>query len=151
MKRSLIFYLTLIGLLCIQCNNHLEYSDIINVKNSWNKNDTLNFTFKVQNSENKKNINFIVRNNNDYPFSNIYLFVKLKQGKNIVTVDTLNYFLADNSGKWLGTGVGSVKEINLRYKKEFNFPKNGLYTLSIVQGMRKDTLKGIEDFGVNIE
>lgn len=151
MKNSLIIYLTLIGLLCIQCDNHLEYSDTINLKSSWIKKDTLNFNFKIQNSKFKKNINFIVRNNDDYPFSNLYLFIKLKHGKKIIQTDTLNYNLADNNGKWLGTGVGSTKEIYLQYKKGFNFPQDGEYTLSVVQGIRKDTLKGIEDFGVNIE
>ncbi len=149
MKKILVIFI--LALLCTQCTNHYEHSDIINIKNSWNKKDTLNFNFSIKNSKEKKNINFIIRNNNDYPFSNLYLFIKLKQGKNTIITDTLNYKLADNTGRWLGTGMGSVKEIYLEYRKNYPFPKNGNYTLSIVQGMRKDTLKGIEDFGITIE
>ncbi|CVK15369.1 protein involved in gliding motility GldH [Apibacter mensalis] len=121
------------------------------ISNTWSKKDTLNFNFKIENTSVKKNINFVVRNNEDYQFSNLYLFIKLKQGKKVISTDTLNYKLADKTGKWLGSGVGSIKEIYFQYKRNFLFSKTGDYTLSIVQGMRKDTLKGIIDFGVNIE
>ena len=121
------------------------------ISNTWSKKDTLNFNFKIENTSVKKNINFVVRNNEDYQFSNLYLFIKLKQGKKVISTDTLNYKLADKTGKWLGSGMGSIKEIYFQYKKNFLFSKTGDYTLSIVQGMRKDTLKGIIDFGVNIE
>ncbi len=146
-----VLIIVILTLFCIQCTNHYDYSNTVNVDNSWNKKDTLNFNFSIKNSKENKNINFIIRNNNDYPFSNLYLFIKLKQGKNTLVTDTLNYRLADNTGKWLGTGMGSVKEIYLGYKKNFRFPKEGNYTISVTQGMRKDPLKGIEDFGITIE
>lgn len=121
------------------------------INDSWSKKDTLNFNFKIENTFDKKNINFVVRNNEEYQFSNLYLFIKLKQGKKVISIDTLNYKLADKTGKWLGSGMGSIKEIYFQYKKDLLFTKTGDYTLSVVQGMRKDTLKGIIDFGVNIE
>ncbi|MDR1876034.1 MAG: gliding motility lipoprotein GldH [Flavobacteriaceae bacterium] len=149
MKKVLIIFI--LAVLCIQCNDPYEFSEMNNINNSWNKKDTVNFNFVIKNAKDKKNINLVVRNNNDYPFSNLYLFIKLKQGQKTISIDTLNYRLADNTGKWLGSGMGSVKEIYFQYKRDYNFPEDGKYTLSVVQGMRKDTLKGIEDFGVNIE
>ncbi|MGM5631677.1 gliding motility lipoprotein GldH [Apibacter raozihei] len=139
------------ALLFIQCNHRYEYSEMVHINNSWNKNDTLQFDFTIKKPDEKKNINLVVRNNNDYPFSNLYLFLKLKQGNTVLRVDTLKYELADNTGKWKGTGVGTVKEIYLEYKKGLEFKNKGEYKLLIVQAMRKDTLKGIEDLGVNIE
>jgi gliding motility-associated lipoprotein GldH len=121
------------------------------INNLWSKNDTLVFNFDIKNAKSKKNINFVVRNNDNYPFNNLYLFIKLEQGKKLISIDTLNYRLADKTGKWLGSGMGSVKEIYFQYKKDFTFPKDTSYRLSVIQGMRKDTLAGIEDFGVNIE
>ncbi|WP_293916536.1 gliding motility lipoprotein GldH [Apibacter sp.] len=133
------------------CSHKNEYSRMENINDSWSKKDTINFNFKIKNAPTKKNINFVVRNNKDYLFSNLYLFIKLKQGKKVICTDTLNYKLADKTGKWLGSGMGSIKEIYFQYKKNFLFSKSEDYTISVVQGMRKDTLKGIVDFGVNIE
>lgn len=150
MKKFLFIPLCLL-LLFTNCNHKYEYSQMKSISNTWSKKDTLNFNFKIENTSVKKNINFVVRNNEDYQFSNLYLFIKLKQGKKVISTDTLNYKLADKTGKWLGSGMGSIKEIYFQYKRNFLFSKTGDYTLSIVQGMRKDTLKGIIDFGVNIE
>lgn len=135
-----------------QCKNHYDYSEMENVNNIWLKNDTLQFNFEINNPKDKKNISFIVRNNDEYPFSNLYLFIKLKKGnKTIIDSDTVSYAVADKTGKWLGTGMGATKEIYYEYKNGIIFPEAGEYTLSIVQAMRKDTLKGIEDFGVTIK
>ncbi|MDR3272748.1 MAG: gliding motility lipoprotein GldH [Flavobacteriaceae bacterium] len=133
-----------------QCSRHYEYAETVNIKNFWHKKNALNFDFEIKNPQQPKNLFFIVRNNNNYSFSNLYLFISLKQNGKILETDTLNYPLAKPTGEWLGTGTGSVKEIEFQYKKNFKFPEKGRYTLSVIQGMRKDTLEGIEDFGLII-
>lgn len=150
MKKIVSFFILVTFL--SQCKNNYEFSEVKNINNTWLKTDTLKFNVKIKNPQEKKNINFIVRNNNEYPFMNIYFFVQIKKGDTIIQkMDTVNYNLSDVTGKWLGKGIGEVKEIYYRYKENFSFPKEGDYTISIVQGMRKDTLVGIEDFGVSIE
>jgi len=143
-------FLLLVLISLAQCSRHYEYAETIDVKNSWHKKNALNFDFEIQNPQQPKNLFFIVRNNNQYPFSNIYLFVSLKKDGKILETDTLNYLLAKPTGEWLGSGVSSVKEIDFQYKKNFKFPDKGKYTLSIIQGMKRDTLTGIEDFGLII-
>lgn len=122
------------------------------VNSSWDKKNALSFEFDVKDAQNPKNIIFVVRNNDDYPYSNLWLISSLsnKKTKKAVT-DSLNFILAEPNGKWIGSGFGETKEILFQYKTNFKFPENGKYTISVQQGMRKNPLPGIEDLGIKIE
>ena len=123
-----------------------------NLNGKWDKKTEQKFDFKIKDSENPKNIIFVVRNNNDYPYSNIRLIVNfLDQKTQKKEVDTLNYILAKPNGAWIGKGFGDTKEILFQYKLNYKFPTNGDYSIGMVQAMRNDNLPGIEDIGVKIE
>ena len=123
-----------------------------NLDGAWNKKSEQNFDFKVNDSQHPKNIIFVVRNNNEYPSSNIRLIVNFSEVKSKKkSTDTLNYILAKPNGEWLGKGFGDTKEIMFQYKLNYKFPENGDYKIGIIQAMRTDNLKGIEDIGVKIE
>lgn len=149
MMRKIGAFLILLGL--SSCTDEGEIY-MTAVDNHWQKNDTKKIEFGINDAQTPKNLIFVVRNNNEYPYSNLFLISTLKdtQNKEIIT-DTLQYILAKPNGKWLGSGMGSVKEIHLQYKTNYQFPKNGAYRLEIKQGMRTDELKGIEDIGLKIE
>lgn len=122
------------------------------VDNHWQKNDAKKIEFAIDDAQLPKNLIFVVRNNNEYPYSNLFLISTLKDSQNKeIKTDTLQYILAKPNGEWLGSGMGSIKEIYLQYKINHQFPKNGTYRLEIKQGMRADELKGIEDIGLKIE
>ena len=122
------------------------------VNNSWKVKEEQKFQVKINDAQNPKNIIFVVRNNNDYPYSNIRFIVNFTSLKTKKTqTDTLNYILARPNGEWMGTGFGSTKEILFQYKADYKFPENGAYEIGVIQGMRKDPLIGIEDIGIKIQ
>lgn len=122
------------------------------VNNAWQKEVSEDFTFNIDKNDGGKDILLVVRNNEDYPYSNIRFFIKLENIKmKSYTIDTLNYLLAKPNGEWLGTGFGRTKEILFQYKMNYQFPNSGEYKIEIKQAMRKDTLVGIEDIGIKIE
>lgn len=122
------------------------------INNSWKVKEEQKFQLKINDAQNPKNIIFVVRNNNDYPYSNIRFIVNFKSLKTKKTqTDTLNYILARPNGEWMGTGFGSTKEILFQYKADYKFPDNGAYEIGVIQGMRKDPLIGIEDIGIKIQ
>lgn len=133
------------------CN---QFSDDVHMKNLngvWEKNQVENFDLEIKDST-PKNVYLVVRNNDDYPYSNIRFFVTLKDLKTKKTsVDTLNYILAKPNGEWLGKGFGKTKEILFQYKMNETFTTGGKYEIHIQQAMRKDTLVGIEDIGIKVE
>lgn len=118
----------------------------------WNKKAEQKFDFKISDAQNPKNIIFVVRNNNDYPYSNIRFIVNFTDAKTKKSkVDTLNYILAQPDGTWIGKGFGNTKETLFQYKVNYQFPQNGDYSIGVIQAMRTDSLKGIEDLGLKIE
>ena len=146
------FWLILIILtVSISCSEHGEIY-MTPIDNLWKKDNNKVLEFEIHDSQTPKNITFIVRHNNEYPYSNLFLISSVKNPKNeIVKTDTLQYILAKPNGEWLGNGFGSVKEILLLYKNNYLFPNNGKYQIEIKHGMRADELKGMEDIGIKIE
>lgn len=138
-------------LFCLSCNNPDETVVMQNVDNKWDKKNSHKFDFGINDFQKQKNIIFIVRNNNDYPYSNLRLIATLEHNKKIVSQDTLNYVLAKPNGEWLGTGFGDTKEALFQYKLNYNFPQDGQYSLKVIQAMRRNVLPGIEDIGVKIQ
>lgn len=137
--------------LLLSCNQTNEVY-MHDVGGNWAKKNQQVFTFDVKDVQEPKNIIFVVRNNNQYPYSNIRLFCNLlRERQKSGTTDTLNYLMAKPNGEWLGNGFGETKEIHFQYKNQYRFSTPGKYTIKISQAMRKDPLPGIEDFGIRIE
>lgn len=122
------------------------------INNKWNKKTAQKFNLEIKDPQNPKNIIFVVRNNNEYPYSNIRFIVNFKNPKSKISqIDTLNYVLANPKGEWLGTGFGETKETLFQYKLNYKFPEQGTYELAVQQAMRNDNLPGIEDIGIKVE
>jgi len=149
MLRSIFAFVLLISL--FSCQNQDESILINDVGNQWNKKKVQQFDFAVNDAQNQKNLIFVVRNNNDYPYSNLRLIATLEHNKKVVATDTMNYVLAKPNGEWLGTGFGDTKEALFQYKLNYKFPQNGNYSVKVVQAMRKNVLPGIEDLGIKIQ
>lgn len=147
-----ILFLCFSALVLTGCKNSGDGVMVAPVNNTWAKNKAQTFTFEIKDAQQPKNIIFVVRNNNDYPYSNLRLISVLKQDKNkVLKTDTLNYILAKPNGEWVGSGFGDTKETEFQYKLNYRFPANGKYSLEVKQAMRKDILPGIEDLGIKID
>ncbi|QDP85282.1 gliding motility lipoprotein GldH [Chryseobacterium sp. SNU WT5] len=142
----------LVIFLLIGCSENSEQIGLNSLNGVWDKKAEQKFEFKVKDAQNPKNIIFVVRNNNNYPYSNLRVIVNFldKKTKKKET-DTLNYILANPNGAWIGKGFGDTKETLFQYKLNYKFPQNGEYSIGIIQAMRNDNLPGIEDIGIKIE
>lgn len=144
---SLVFLLVLTS-----CKSDTEQIKMVSVNSSWKANEAKKIVMDVQDIQTPKNIIFVVRNNNEYPYSNIFLIADIqKEGSKKKQTDTVNYVMAESNGKWLGKGFGGTKEILFLYKTNYRFLEKGKYIFEIKQGMRKNPLLGIEDIGIKIE
>ena len=66
-------------------------------------------------------------------------------------LEYLQYYLADDKGRWYGKGFGDIHELKLPYRSNVFFPLKGEYTFTVQHGMRKEDLKGVYDIGIRIE
>ncbi|UGS21157.1 gliding motility lipoprotein GldH [Flavobacterium cyclinae] len=144
----------------VSCDKKQFFSEYKELDGTWKKADTLRFTFDQNDTVNPYHLFLNVRNNNDYPFSNMYLIVTMKEpGKNpTIKVDTLEYLMANPDGTLLGEGFSDIKESKLWYLENFKFKKAGKYNVEVVQAVRElgkvegvAELKGITELGLRIE
>jgi gliding motility-associated lipoprotein GldH len=97
------------------------------------------------------NIYINVRNTTDYSNCNLFLFITATAPSGATKIDTVECYLADDQGKWLGRGFGYIRDNRIPYKRNVRFPQMGNYKFEIKQAMRTDDLKGITSIGIRIE
>ena len=147
MRNNSIYILFLTVFVITSCDSSRVFDEYVTLpKNSWNKSNVITFTFPVKDSINKKNLFINLRNNKDYDYSNLFLITQINFPDGQIIVDTLEYDMADVTGKLLGKGFSSIKENKLFYKENIIFPNTGEYTFKVRQAMRKnDEIEGIEE------
>jgi gliding motility-associated lipoprotein GldH len=118
-------------------------------KDGWDRNVAAVYHINIDNTTDLFDVSLDIRNNDDYLFRNIWLFVDFQSSEGDVRTDTIGVNLADVSGKWHGKGI-SLYSLTIPYETAVRFPKKGTYTYSIRQGMRENPLKGISDIGLKI-
>lgn len=116
----------------------------------WKANESVQFEFDVTDTLHLHDFYINLRNGEEYPFSNLYLFVELEFPNGKKAVDTLNCPLADPTGRWLGKGLGDIYDNRILYRQRKQFPLTGRYKVGIYQAMRTEDLEGIYDVGFRV-
>jgi gliding motility-associated lipoprotein GldH len=157
-QKGINLFLLLFVVFFTSCDDKRFFDDYIELDGKWTKEDKVAFSFEQKDTINLYNMFVTVRNNNEYPFSNLFVIVKLNQPDNVVKIDTLQYLMANPDGTLLGEGITNTKHNKLWFKENFKFSKSGKYTLLIEQANREtgsakgvDALEGITEIGFRIE
>lgn len=140
-------------ILLLACNNNSVFNQYKTIpKSEWNRDSLLLFQVPVTDTLLNHNLFINVRNDIGYKYSNLWLFIDIKQpGDTIAVKDTFEITLADPTGKWLGTGFGGIKTNEILYRQNVYFPVSGIYEIQIQHGMRGKILENITDVGFRVE
>lgn len=151
-RHSLLVGAILIALLGIySCGNQSVFDQNKDVPEPWNNKHKIDFDFEITDSINPHNFYINVRNTTDYEHSNFFLFVKTDFPNGQYSIDTVEIFLADLQGNWIGKGLGKNKDLQILFRKRGRFPMKGVYHMSFEQAMRDVELSGIKSLGIRIE
>ena len=150
-----ILFLIILITFC-SCSNDVWFGDYKDFSGGWKIQDSATFNFN-KTPDTNGDIFINIRNDNNYSFSNIFIISKLLKNGKEISVDTLEYSMADKSGKFLGKGFGNVKESLLNWKEDFDFLSDSEYSINLKHAMRKNqneygmkVLPGIISVGVSI-
>ena len=153
---KIVFCLLLISV--VSCDRKNVFDEYKSVGNSWHKDSTIAFDVPKLDATKQYNLFVNVRDNADYPYSNLFLIVSLEQPNKQVKVDTLEFQMANPDGTLLGEGFSDIKESKLVYKLNESFKLKGKYKIKIQQSVRETgkitgdvLLKGITEVGFRIE
>jgi gliding motility-associated lipoprotein GldH len=137
------------------CNENQVYREYVDFNQRyWLVSDTAKFQFSIQDTVSRYNVFCNIRNSTQYPYSRIFLNFTLGDTTgNDIHKALLNDFLFDpKTGKPFGkSGLGDLYDHQFPVLKNFQFNRNGVYSVKIEQFMRTDTLSGILSVGLDIE
>ncbi len=156
-------YLLILSVLCLsvvscQQNPNVVFDEFQSTEGKWVKEDVKAFVYEAKDTIQDYDLYMNLRANKDYPFSNLFVILKIYQPNNDIVVDTLQYQMAKPDGTLLGTGFADIKENKLWLKEGYKFPEAGNYKFTIEQVVRElgqiegvNALEGISEVGFRIE
>jgi gliding motility-associated lipoprotein GldH len=126
------------------------------VGTAWHKDSIVTFDLPELDSTKRYNLFVTLRDNNNYPFNNLFLIVGIEMPNGFTKVDTLEYQMANPDGSLMGDGFSDIKENKLFFKEKVRF--RGKYKVNIKQAVRENgkvpgvtALEGITEVGFRIE
>ncbi len=147
--RKLSFLLILFAFVAIgmsSCRKGIVYSRFHSISSEqWAIDSIAHFDFSIIDTVPSYTLLIYVRHTERYPYQNIWLFV----GDSLHR-DTMDCFLADDRGQWIGDKHHGFIEKRIVYNESCHFADTGSYYLDIQHGMRDTLLRGITDIGVEI-
>ena len=148
MKRNIL--ILIVSLLLVGCQGDIVYTVFKSLPNvGWEADSSLCYQPVITDSIADYQMLITIRHTDVYPYQNLWLFVDIEQDSLLLTRDTIECYMANERGEWLGGGL-TVHELPLLYSDSYQFANSGEYQISITQGMREDTLIGIKEVGVKI-
>jgi len=146
---TFIFLMLIVGFSA--CNNQHYFEQNKEIKaEKWSSNDRKTFQIDILDTNSLFNFYLNVRNTNEYPYANLYIFIESVFPDSAIARDTLELQLANMEGKWLGSGYGRYKYNSFILRKGMRFVQTGSYSFTLEQGMRQDSLIGISDVGIKL-
>lgn len=117
----------------------------------WSSESPRAFHWDVQDTLSQHDLLLDVRHASTYPYSNVYLFLTYRFPNGKSRVDTVECTLADDMGRWRGSGFGDLVDQRFMLQTGIRFPLRGRYGLEVTHGMRQDPLEGMANVGLRLE
>ena len=139
----------LIGGICLltSCRHDIVYSDFVAIPSGeWDENQLQEFAFNIADRKAADDILLYVRHTERYPYQNMWLFVR----GNRQYMDTVEFYLADDRGRWLGDKHHGFIEMPVLLEENYHFPDTGRYYFAVQHGMRDSLLRGVTDVGIEV-
>lgn len=144
--------LTILTLTIVSCDNNMVYENNKTIPESvWHSDNIMKFNVKISDTTLKYNFYLNIRIKQEYQFANLFLFQKTLFPDGKMSNDTIECFLADVDGRWLGKNSGSIIDNRILLYKNVRFKQYGTYSFEFEQAMRDTALANVEDFGIRIE
>jgi gliding motility-associated lipoprotein GldH len=144
---------TIVFLLHMISCNHQKKAEKEILSSGWSYKDPLIFEYKNTDTSLWKNLKLnLAIQPQVYPYRNLYLLITIQTPSGKEVKDIKEFLLADEFGNWFvePDWRGICKFISPLLVKT-KFLENGIYTFTLAQYMRNDTLKGVKSIAITLE
>jgi gliding motility-associated lipoprotein GldH len=144
--------LVVLAFLLSACDGSVYYDHLQGIdERGWTPTESVDFDVTVKDTTTVFNFMVEVRNNISYPYANTFFFLNTTFPDGSTAQDTLEFPLADASGRWLGKRTGRYVDTRYYFRRNARFPMEGSYRFSFTNGMRDSAITGLKDIGLRIE
>lgn len=144
--RKLLF-LAALSLVLTACRQDIVFSQFVSIPSGeWHVDSVTQFNYQIPDKKVGYQVLVYVRHTERYPYQNMWLFLD-----NGTQRDTIEFYLADDRGQWLGDKHHGFIEMPVLIEQNYHFPDTGRYYMAIQHGMRDSLLRGVTDIGVEIK
>lgn len=153
-KPNRVYYISFLLLFLFSCDRNKIYEKYQSIPNGvWNSKEPVKFDFEVKDTNQYCNLLVNIRCSDNYPYRNLYMFMKTIRPDGSKSIDTLEFYLLDIKGKPLGDCSGDVCNNRFMIDHDFKFPQPGKYEFELQQAMRTDdgNLPLVMDVGLRLE
>ena len=148
----MLVWWVILSFLWAACGNNATFSGHEALpSDGWNASESAVFEWQIQDTLTEHDFFIDLRHDQTFPYSNVYLFVDFTFPNGKSLRDTVACTLADDRGRWLGSGWGNLVDHRIGFKRKTSFPIAGDYSIQITHGMRLDPLPGMRDVGFRLE
>ncbi len=134
------------------CDSGRVFEEYVSLKGAkWHKDSLVSFSVTVTDTTAAHNLYLNLRHKGNYAYSNIWVFIDVGTPGGESITDTIEYLLADPSGRWRGSGLGDIYDTQLVLRNNVLLPDSGKYIFTLQHGMRVEWLEGITDVGIRVE
>ena len=134
------------------CDPNRVYEENRDIGNEmWDVKERAAFDFDIPDTTTAYNLYFNVRNTDDFPYRNLFVFSHISFPNGKQGIDTVELPLTNPDGSWVGSGQGDLHDCRLIFRRNVRFPVAGRYHLEVEQAMRMQLLPGIRNIGIRIE
>lgn len=118
--------------------------------NRWLYANAAKAEFDIKDATKSYQVNFKLRINTEYRFSNLYVLATMKDAKSRKRI-RYQFKVAKEDGAWLGKGSGDLYTYTFPLLKNHRFADTGKYSIEIEQNMRDNPLVGVSDVGIEVK
>lgn len=139
-----------IFLLCASCQNEdvvFQESKTL-PSDGWKYDNVQTFAVDIKDTTGLYDLTINVRHSNDYENANLWLKMRTVYPSGRSFEAPVNIVLAEESGKWLGSGIQSLLSRSQKIYSESRMPELGEYRFEFSQNMRRNPLLEVRDFGI---
>jgi gliding motility-associated lipoprotein GldH len=151
-RTGIVFLFLVLGVSFSSCDRNMVFDNNKTLADAgWNSSDIVKFNVPIADTAVPYNFYLNIRVTTEYKFANLFLYMKTLYPNGQISIDTIECFLADIDGRWLGSRSGKIIDNRILFRKNMKYPLFGTYSFEFEQAMRDSVLTNVENFGIRIE
>ena len=142
----------------VSCDTNPIYIKYNSLNGGWLKDSVQHFSFPNGDKSILTNSYLMLRVNQKYRYNNIFVIITVTNSNGTILRDTIEYKVADNFGKFIGSKMINIYELSLLHKKGIQLMPKENYFINVEHAMRNadetvgiERLEGVLDVGYKFE